>query len=170
MSGCTDFAKVKVSLFFQRQTVFRQIFQLHTQGVDLVPSGRRNGWSGIPSYRKISSRQYSAQVVRLSMISNIVEGSPRPLPLLLAGTPALAPTGVFPRPGATRAGALAGGWFTICPPLPRTNPDQDSLGQFMSCVRLDGYIRQIQVGVRMRLTLGQPHRILSRPSWHPRTS
>jgi hypothetical protein len=104
------------------------------------------------------------------MISNIVEGSPRPLPLLLAGTPALAPTGVFPRPGATRAGALAGGWFTICPPLPRTNPDQDSLGQFMSCVRLDGYIRQIQVGVRMRLTLGQPHRILSRPSWHPRTS
>jgi hypothetical protein len=49
MSGCTDFAKVKVSLFFQRQTVFRQIFQLHTQGVDLIPSGRRDGWSGIPS-------------------------------------------------------------------------------------------------------------------------
>ena len=45
---------------------------------------------------------------------------PRPLPLLLAGTPARAPTGVEPRPGADRtAGAAArtGGWLAICPPL-----------------------------------------------------
>jgi hypothetical protein len=100
--------------------VFRQIFQLHTQGVDLIPSGRRDGWGGIPSYRKEPSRPMSAEVIRLLMIQRILGDSPRPLPLLLAGTPALAPTGVFPRPGAARTGALAGGWFTICPPLPQT--------------------------------------------------